>query len=246
MTEKTTKAAAQSEPRELTGEQIELESSTKVVEILIESLTPILPHQFGEKARREMARKHAKVEKQGKEVRDPVQDAVDALYFIGEKPEVPKSMRNLMLEDHTDLVALPFLQGAAFGMPPAAFKHAVCRAGKTSDFKMVDLATTLYVEAHGTWNGRELVALEYDGIPMMRCDPVTVGNTSDLRYRCELHPWKTRLKVRFNSGFLSIRQIGKLFIDAGDLIGIADWRPEKFGTHGRFRVVRIAEMKRTA
>lgn len=235
------------EPKELDATEINLESQTRFAEVLLESISPILPHQFAAKARRQLALKHAKREKKAKEIRDPVQEAVDALYVIGKRPQVPAELRNLVLDDFMELMPLPFLKGCVFGHPAAAFKHALARIGKTSDFKMVDIATSIFIEPHvdrSTGAIRDLIALEFSGTPLMRCDPVTVGNTTDLRYRCELHPWQTRLIVRYNSGFISLRQLAKLFVDAGDMVGVADWRPEKYGVHGRFRVLRIRSIQR--
>lgn len=231
------------DPTELTGEQINLESSTEVVEIQIESAAPILPHRFSEKAKRIMADKHSKKEKKGREIRDPVQEAVDALYIVGKRPEVPANLRNYSMDNMEEMLPLPFLKGCTFGLPPAAFKHAVARVGKTSGFMMTDLAATLFVLPHVQDNGRSLVVMEFNGVPMMRCDPVTVGQTTDLRYRCEIHPWRTTLQVRYNAGFIGIRQLAKLFADAGEMIGISDWRPERFGEHGRFTVKHMRKLE---
>jgi hypothetical protein len=80
--------------------------------------------------------------------------------------------------------------------------------------------------------------------PEMREDPVRLnGVTADLRYRGQFWPWHVKLTIAYNKGVLSLDEIVNLINIAGFAVGIGEWRPEKNGQNGSFRVVTAAEAK---
>ena len=79
-----------------------------------------------------------------------------------------------------------------------------------------------------------------EGEPQRREDMVRVGmGTADIRYRPEFPKWATELDVSYNSRALAAEQIVNLFEIAGFAVGVGEWRPEKDGQFGRFRVEAI-------
>ena len=78
-------------------------------------------------------------------------------------------------------------------------------------------------------------------IPVMRQDMVRVGGiskTADIRFRGMFTDWHMDLNVRYNlNGAISFEQIINLINLAGFTCGIGEWRPEKNGTYGTYRVV---------
>lgn len=81
--------------------------------------------------------------------------------------------------------------------------------------------------------------VKIDGKPRMRTDMVRIGmGTADVRYRGEFPEWKAKLQVQFNANVISAEQILNLFDNAGYSVGIGEWRPQKDGSFGRFRVQR--------
>lgn len=77
--------------------------------------------------------------------------------------------------------------------------------------------------------------------PRMREDMVRVGmDTADIRYRGEFDPWFALLTVEYNANFFSAEQIVNLFDTAGFAVGVGEWRPEKDGLYGRFKVDGVA------
>ena len=81
----------------------------------------------------------------------------------------------------------------------------------------------------------ELVKIE--GEPTMREDMVRVGmGTADLRYRGEFREWSTTFMIRYNANVLSVEQHVNLFNTAGFAIDVGEWRPQKDGSYGMFRV----------
>ena len=73
----------------------------------------------------------------------------------------------------------------------------------------------------------------------MREDIVRVGmGSADLRFRPVYDPWAINLRVTYDADLLNAETIFNLFERAGFGIGLGEWRPEKGGEWGRFRVAR--------
>lgn len=119
----------------------------------------------------------------------------------------------------------------SYGFPAVAFKAAAVRAGTYCDMKMIFLRGAFHVEG-------DLVLIE--GVPEPREDMVRVGmGTADIRYRPQFPKWATELEITYNSRALAAEQIIQLFEIAGFAVGVGEWRPEKDGQFGRFRVEAI-------
>lgn len=71
----------------------------------------------------------------------------------------------------------------------------------------------------------------------MREDVVRLGRSgTDLRYRPEFWPWSATLRVTYFPTVLTRSSVLSL-IDAGGLaVGVGEWRPERDGTFGTFRI----------
>jgi hypothetical protein len=115
-------------------------------------------------------------------------------------------------------------------VPALAFKNAAVEAGVQVNVFKTTLRKAFFV--HG-----ELLPLILNGPPRMREDMVRVGQgTADLRYRPEYVEWGCKIPVEFNPRLISPEILVNLFDNAGYSIGICEWRPEKDGGFGRFRV----------
>jgi hypothetical protein len=117
-------------------------------------------------------------------------------------------------------------------VPPAGLKKAMLTAaGTVKGSKPWQLRTLLFIE------GRS-VPITYDKM-IPRMDMVRtagVGKTPDVRFRPEFLGWKARVVIQF-SDMLSPQTVVDLLNRAGS-VGVGEWRPEKSGTFGTFRVVR--------
>lgn len=124
-------------------------------------------------------------------------------------------------------------RGCTCGIPAIAFKLATVRAAKSVDMPMTDARSAFHVRG-------ELIPIE--GTPEMREDMVRVGNgAADLRYRPMFWPWSAVLEIDFNEALLSADQTVNLLNIAGFGTGVGEWRPEKDGEFGRFRVASGAQ-----
>jgi hypothetical protein len=180
--------------------------------IEVRGITPLIVHAWSEKAKKEMRDKQMGVASKKKEFKVPENDFNGARY------------RDLQGRDCA---------------PALAFKNAAVEAGVLAGVFKTILRKALFVL--GDW----IPILDQDGQPysdkgtrpVMREDMVRVGQgTADLRYRPMYEKWSCKVPVEFNPRIISAEQLMNLFDNAGYSIGLCEWRPEKDGQFGRFRV----------
>lgn len=125
--------------------------------------------------------------------------------------------------------SLYHLPDGGYGFPAVAFKSAAVDACS-------HIAGVTKVEARGAFHIiGDMVKIE--GEPRMREDMVRIAmGTADIRYRGEFPEWRCTLEIRFNANVLSEEQIRNLFNVGGFAIGVGEWRPQKDGSFGMFRV----------
>ena len=183
--------------------------------------SPLICHAWSEKAKLMMLQKQQKKATAGKEVRNPMLEYAESLYWLSEKPDF-STMSEQEIFDAT--------QTGTFGFPCLSFKAAAIDGAYQSGA----------IEKKTTARGAMFITGEFavlEGKPNIREDMTRIGmGTADLRYRAEFKEWRTRLHITFNSNAISAEQVCNLFSLGGFACGIGDWRPAKDGTFGRFHV----------
>lgn len=170
--------------------------------------TPLIVHKFAEKAKAEMLRNQ-----QG-----------------GKAVKAPKNPQ-------ADYEACFYRTATGYGFPSIAFKAATvgaCRFYKS--LTMTEMRQLLFF--HGETSDADSQALvPIVGEPKMREDTVRLsGKTADLRYRPEFRDWSAVLRVTFVTSSLSRNSVLSL-IDAGGMgVGVGEWRPERSGEFGTYKV----------
>lgn len=71
-------------------------------------------------------------------------------------------------------------------------------------------------------------------IHVARC---VVQKNGVMRARAEVGPWKATVVFEIDDDFVVEAQVRELLNIAGRIAGVGDWRPEKKGRFGRYRVV---------
>jgi len=73
--------------------------------------------------------------------------------------------------------------------------------------------------------------------------PVTIPATKGriMRYRPRFNEWGARFDLLVNDALLSVETAHQLLVEAGQSYGIGDFRPEKRGPFGCFRVTKFDE-----
>jgi hypothetical protein len=172
---------------------------------------PLIIHRFADKAKRQML-DAMQGRKSPKEPKNPEQEYEAAFY---------------RLKDGTA------------GFPVIAFKQATIGAARFygKDITMTALKQYLFFRGEIGSDGQQLARI--DGEPRMREDVVRVGrggSGADLRYRPEFPEWTTTLEVVFVKSVITRGSVLSL-IDAGGMgVGVGEWRPEKDGAFGTYRV----------
>lgn len=64
---------------------------------------------------------------------------------------------------------------------------------------------------------------------------MTCGITGRI-YRAEYREWSAVLSIQYDAAFISLSEITNLIQFAGIAIGVGEWRPERNGPFGCFKV----------
>jgi len=117
-------------------------------------------------------------------------------------------------------------------MPPTGFKLAMISAAtQVKGLKKTQLRTALFVQ------GNSIPITYREMVPRMDiCRTSGIGRVPDVRFRPSFQDWKARMIIQF-SDTLSVQTVVDLLNRAGQ-VGVGEWRPEKNGTFGTFRVTR--------
>jgi hypothetical protein len=193
----------------------------QVFDLNIVGDSPFICHAWSEKAKIMMLQKQQKKATAGKEIRNPMREYADSLYWLSEKPN---------FDDMTEDEIFEATQKGKFGFPTLAFKAAAIDAGYQSG--VLDKKTTARGAFHILGDFAEI-----NGKPSIREDMTRIGmGTADLRYRAEFKEWSTTLKIKLNTGAMSMEQVINLMNIGGFACGIGDWRVAKDGVFGMFHV----------
>lgn len=190
--------------------------------IVLVGVSPLIVHAWSQKAKLEMLGKQMGTPTAGKEPKDPNRDFIDSLYPMNRED-------NIELCDGDPPYAVA---KHGFGFPAIGFKAAAVTACTSLGKSITKVAARQAFHVVG-----ELVKIE--GTPYRREDMVRIGmGVADIRFRGQFHEWQTMITVRYNTRVLSADQIVNLFNVAGFAVGIGEWRPERDGQHGLFKVKR--------
>lgn len=193
------------------------------IDIVIIGEEPLICHAWSKKAREEMlAKQMKKATARKRTAKDPWLDFCESLYWLDGMPTAPTEEQVVK---------------GRFGFPAVAFKSAAITAVTTIGSMTKVLARQAF---HVIGAYVQIVGPP----PSMRQDMVRVGmGTADIRFRGEFSPWGAILPIHFNAGVLSAEQVVNLVHAGGFGVGVGDWRPEKDGVNGRFRVGSASDLK---
>lgn len=124
---------------------------------------------------------------------------------------------------------------SSFVLPANGIKACIVRACKQAGIAMTDGQTSIAIKA--AW-------LPIEGSdPRMRCDLVRLPTGApDLRIRAEFATWAVWVPIVVRRGIWSPDLLVAVGSDAGEFVGLHDWRNECGGQFGSFEVESIHEM----
>jgi hypothetical protein len=183
--------------------------AAETIAVPIIGTTPLIVHRFSEKAKRQML-DNMQGRKSPKEPKNPAAEYEAAFYRLAD--------------------------GSGYGFPVVAFKDATVGGARFygSSVTMTALRQSIFF---GGVPGDGMSLTPIDGEPQMREDVVRVNRGgTDLRYRPEFQQWSAVLTVTYVKAMLTKNSLLSL-IDAGGMgVGVGEWRPEKGGDFGTFRI----------
>lgn len=187
------------------------------VDIPVTGITPLIVHQFSEKAKKQMLDSDTTKVRGKKPPRNPEESYKQSRYILD--------------------AALQKESGAEDGFPAVGFKAAIVGAARLFDASvtMTALRSALYVQGYGS---QQLVPVM--GEHEMREDVVRVGQgVADLRYRAMYPEWSALLTVKYIPTQISLEGVFAL-VEAAGMGGIGEWRPSSpksnTGSYGQFTI----------
>ena len=202
--------------KEITLQPIQI----KEVEITIIGKTPLIVNNFNEKSKRQILDAQMKKPKE-KEVRNPVEDGMRALYWLTPMPE----------EFTDESFAKALEEGARFGFPAKGIKASIVSGAYRN--KM----TPDKVSLQGAFLiPDELIEIKYDEL-IIREDYVRIARGgTDVRFRPEFKNWTMTFKMQYNENAYSLEQLINFINLGGFSCGLGEMRVEKGDNYGSYYV----------
>ena len=205
----------------------------KTVEVTLVGDTPMIMHAWSEKAKRMMLEaQQGKAKGKKKPIKNPVDDFIQSIYWLTEKPTYPDDSSEEICEEAFNKA---IANGAKFGFPVTAFKQAAISAAYRMGWvkNQMGLRGAFFIESEYG----DMVEIKSD-TPIMREDMVKIaGGTADIRYRGEFRNWSATFKVKYNAnGEFSLENIINIINAGGTICGVGEWRPERDGQFGMYHV----------
>lgn len=186
----------------------------KSITVEVRGITPLLVHRFTEQA--EQAKPTRRIETKP---RIPREEALKAAYVA---------------KDGTFYLSASACPNS---MAAAGVNHKTTGSRKTLRF-VVPSAVRMQQDTITILNGDgPATSFEVDARPVTI--PATKGRI--MRYRPRFEGWGARVAFLLDDDLLSPEMAHQLLTEAGQSVGWGDFRPEKRGPFGRFRVVSFEE-----
>jgi len=186
------------------------------VSFRIVGISPLIQHQWGEKAKRMMREKHAGKKTKTRDVRDPKKEFEEAAY------------RN---------------RAGKFCIPAMALKSAIVGAAhKDLGVEKTLVRKALFLIC----DNDKLIPMDCDEPEMVEDMVRVGQGSADLRYRPYFHRWTVDVKCEIDAELLTLDTLCVLVNRAGFGVGIGEWRPEKGGEYGRFEIDTTHKVEETA
>ena len=208
----------------------------QTVNITIVGTTPLIVHAWSDKAKQMMLDKQrGKATKSKHEIKIPVNDFMAACYWLTEQPEMGET------DEEAESNWLRASENAKFGFPVTGIKQSAIMGAMRGglDVKATELRGSFFLEGATDASTSDLAEI-VGPLPICREDMVKVGGmskTADIRYRPQWNDWKIPLRMTYNvNGKYSLEQLLNCFNVGGFVCGVGEWRPERDGQMGMYRL----------
>jgi len=127
-----------------------------------------------------------------------------------------------------------------FGFPASGFKKCFEEAAKGKNWFADPQISGKRIKG-GLFILTDLVPIQ--GTPTPRKDYVVIKKATVLKIRAEFKKWSCSLPIKFVRNLLTPNQLLNVINIAGTAVGVGDWRPQRNGTHGTFKITKVIKMK---
>jgi hypothetical protein len=182
--------------------------------------TPARPH------RRHVAADHASLLREG--------EAADARRHAGHDQH-PREPKNPQAEYESCFYRLA---DGGYGFPADAFKQATVGAARFYGKAVTMTALKQFIFVSAASPATTVASWCPSSPPSPSCARTScaLARGTDLRYRPSFYPWAATLEVVYFTSVIRQESVISL-IDAGGMaIGVGEWRPERDGTFGTYKV----------
>ena len=162
----------------------------------------------------------------------------DAIYHKQMGAATNKSKVNRDVDDEIDraLYKIPGKRDR-YGIPASGIKKMLVNTGK---FVGLDrhkgfLNGAFHILA-GPGNLVELNESKWEVDRMMGRNPNAMGKPAVVIFRPRFDKWSIDIKIMYNANIISTAEIANLFENAGFSVGLCEFRPEKGGSYGMFKL----------
>lgn len=185
----------------------------RTARITLEGVTPLLVNNFDEKTRKQIEDDYQQKAKVKKKPPTPQEQYESSLYYFGGSKK-------------------------RYGIPAAGLKKCAVSAVRYVDGKLTMTKCLGAFHVVGDTGG----LIEIKGKPTIDERLVRVGNFGNkkpaTRYRARFDEWSVTFDIMYNAGVISVSQLLNLYETAGFSVGQCEYRPEKSGNLGMFKVAR--------
>jgi hypothetical protein len=192
---------------------------------------PLITHSWSEKVKRGILGTQQKVVTGGKEIRDPKGDYEASMYLMNNDEDNP-------------IYGFPATGLKKAILAPAHKNRGVARSGVLSALWINHELIRVQAALAGAICDLPLIRI-IGAPPEMREDMVRVGTmtkTATLAYRAQFWPWAMYITGRINADIITWDALGTLIQESGDASGIGEWRNEKNGIFGSYRIAKPEEV----
>jgi hypothetical protein len=157
-------------------------------------------------------------------------------------------IHRVAVEDTVDKQEIiTFVGGKVTQLPARLFKASMVNAGKN-----YRLGSTLKSALRISYNNTADCAFTFNGSPdpnelvnnskFVDIRAVVVNRARVMKARPKFNKWNCKFNISFFTDKLDLAQVKDCLTIAGEAIGIGDYRPEKGGDYGTFRIIKMEEM----
>ena len=210
------------------------EFDIRTVNIRIRGTSPLIMHKWSEKAKKmilDTQTEETKIKKKH-EKKIPALDFINSAYWLTKEPTGDSD------EECIANFEKAVQEGARWGFPATAFKQAAIMAASRNglDMKGTQIRASFFIRGEGP---DQLVEIK-GSVPHIREDMVRVGGitkAADIRHRAQFDEWYADLVIDYNKGgVITLEQIVNLINLSGFCGGVGEFRPERNGSFGTYKV----------